>query len=65
MSLDKPNSLKTPPNFMRFAATETLKQYLSNPRTGIPSKVFMLENFVKKNTTSDKVVPEKSRKNSK
>ena len=46
-SLDKPNSVKTPPNFVRFAATETLKQYLSNHRTDIPPKIFPLENFVK------------------
>ena len=38
------NYVKTPPI---FAATETLKQFLSNPRTNIPPKVFPLENFVK------------------
>ena len=56
------NYVKTPPI---FAATETLKQFLSNPRTNIPPKVFPLENFVKKHNTLDEVVPEKSTNNSK
>ena len=45
-----PNYVKTPPMFMRFAATETVKQYLSVLRTNISLKVFALENCVQKHT---------------
>ena len=65
MNLNKPNSVKTPPNFMRFAATGTFKQYLPNPVTDIPPKVCPLENFKEKTTTLDEAVPDNSTTSSK
>ena len=48
-SLVKPNYVNTPPIFMRFSATKTIKQYLSDHRTNMFLQIFPLENFIKKN----------------